>query len=47
MKLNTWTLSYNKIFIRRGVRPDKKLSNLVQVTMAEISKCLLYKIIRN
>lgn len=36
MKPNTWTLSYNKIFIRRGVRADKKLSNLVQNTMAGI-----------
>lgn len=47
MKLNTWTPSYNKKFIRRGVRLDKKLSNLVQNTMTETSTNLPYKISRN
>lgn len=47
MKLNTWTPSYNKKFIRRGVRPDKKLSNPVQNMMAQTSINLLYKMIKN
>lgn len=43
MKLNTWTLSYNKKFIRRGVRPDKKLSNLFKSRQQKFQKACFTK----